>query len=172
MGVTVVARFGLSPHPSMAAVDVEWLKDQLGLPEKPGTGLEYVRVASAGRSLGVLRLLDTRLNTQEDIYLHPGAWLRRGAPEPGTRVEIEAVDERAYTDWRKHHTRLRKYLVVGALVLTAAAGLVEAAWSAGRYWDWWHPSEFWAGFSHVAKWAMLAVGVGVIAAWKEYLTLD
>lgn len=159
------ARLGFALDPSVAVIDLDWLAGQCHCSPL------YVELSTAGRRHGVLRVVDSRINSGDEVYLHPGAWLDK-APLPGTRVELTPVDQAAYRDWRKRHTEWRRSLLIASAVLTVVAGLIEASWSVGRFWDLWQPNDFWAGASHLAKWLLLGLGVGGIALWRDYRAIE
>jgi hypothetical protein len=166
MGLTATARIGRPPHPSIALIDVQWLEDELG-----GTAPAYIRVMAGGADLGVLQALDAGVRTLEEVYLDPRAWLRR-LPDSYSTIDLYPATKDDFDDWRRKHTRPRFRLFWASLFCALAAGMIELSWSAGKYWTWWYPNDFWAGLSQVAKWAMLALGVGGIAAYKDYRSIE
>jgi hypothetical protein len=166
MGLTATARLGHPPHPSIALIDIDWLEDGM-----EGTAPSYIRLLADGASLGVLQVLDSKVRSQEDVYLDPRAWLSP-VPNPGTTLELEAVGKDEYAEWRKEHTIPRRRLFWASLGLTILAGIIELFWNVGKYWDWLHPNDFWAGLSQVAKWAFIAIGVGGITAYKDYRAIE
>jgi hypothetical protein len=164
-GLTATAQIGRPPHPSIALIDVQWLEAEFK------TVPAYVRVMARGKELGVLQALDSGLRTEEEVYLDPRLWLSR-LPRPASTICLYVASKKEFVDWRVRHTRPRFLLFLASLGCALAAGVIELFWSAGKYWTWWYPSNFWAGSSQVAKWALLALGVGGIAAYKDYNSLE
>ena len=46
------------------------------------------------------------------------------------------------------------------------------SWNVGKYWHLWHPSNGWAGFSQLAKWMLLGIGVTGITYFREYRSIE
>jgi hypothetical protein len=172
MAVAVTVRLGAPPHPSFVMVEQEWFEDLT-----TEHLAEYVRLtvmgegSEPGEDLGVLRVLDSGWRSQANVYIDPRAWIKR-VPAANETVELDVSDALAYKTWRKWHTRGRRRLFWLSLALTVAASCIEASWSIGKYWDWLHPNDALAGLSQLAKWVFLALGVGGIAAYKDYRTIE
>ena len=91
MGLTVTAQVGRTPHPSIALIERDWAAAELNV-EK----LAYLRVKSGNDDLGVLRVLDSGIRSQDELFLDPKAWLAH-VPEAGTKIQLEAADETNFT---------------------------------------------------------------------------
>lgn len=166
-------RFGRVPHPTIVEVDTTWLLDALQpeSAESPDPELGYVRLTSSGKELGVMQVVDSRIRSQELLYVHPRAWLS-SVPPPGSDVEIAEANEIDFRRWRQRYARWPHIRWLAALVMTVAAGLIEMFWSVGKYWPVFEPGDGLAGLSQLLKWVLLGLGLAGLTAYKDFRGIE
>ena len=165
MGLKATVQLGRVPHPSIALVASDWLK------ENGMDSVAYVRLKAVDKDLGVLRVLDSGVRSLDEVFVDPRAWLSR-VPEADTEIQLEAANKEQYAAWRKSHTKLRRDAFWASLCFTLVAGIIQLSWDVGKYWTWWHPNNFWAGLSQIFKWMLIGLGVTGIAAFREYRSIE
>lgn len=166
MGLNATAQLGRLPHPSIALIDRDWLKEKTAMDT-----VAYVRLTAGDKSLGVLRVLDSGIRSLDEVFVDPKAWLSR-VPAAGDRIELEVVAKEDYATWRKKHTAKRRWFFWFSLCFTLVAGVIQLSWDVGKYWGWWHTTNVAAGWSQIVKWMLVGLGVTGIAAFREYRSIE
>src|SRR5262249_47509386 len=88
MGITATLQLGHPPHPSIALIERDWLK----------SATAYVELQYDGKSLGVLRVLDSGIRSQDQVFVDPKAWLSH-VPDADSKIVLETVGKEEYTKW-------------------------------------------------------------------------